>query len=442
MSLLRAAAGSVGSTLFGTLFVLATGVLTARALGPAGKGAYTLAILIPHITVNFCMLGLTTALSYFLAKDRNRAGTALGTSLAVVMVVAGASAVVLVAVARSAAWLPAEAGQLSITAWAVPLCAGYSLCRFAMIGLQKNWGLWLLNVADKAILLLALLTSAVVLGRTLEEFCTAYTAAMGIAFGVALMVTIPVVGGRLRFDRGYAAEALGFGMRSHLGWLAEFLNYRLDMLIVQALSGAASLGFYSAAVSAAESLWLVPNCVSVVLLPHIAGNQPARTFSTGPVCRLLFCLSVVAGAVMALLAWPLVVGLYGKAFEPAVAPLIVLLPGVAAFSIVRPLSADFAARGRPGVASTISGVSLFLTIVLDVTLIPRLGALGAALASTLSYTASACLVVILYVRSTGALVSSLLLPRTDDARMLAAAVKKLWRDVTPAGRGDVARGEI
>ena len=441
MSLFRAAAGSVGSTVVGSLFLFGTGVLTARMLGPAGKGAYALSVLVPHLAVNFCVLGLTKALSYFLARDRDRAGAALGTSLGLVLALSAVCSIGIVTVARGAAWVPPEARQLAITGWVVPACAGYSLCRFAMLGLQKHWGLWFLNVADKSMLFLALHTSGLFLGRSLENFCTAYTVAMGSAFVVALAVTIPVIGGRLRFEGGYAVAALGFGLRSHVGWLAEFLNYRLDMLIVQALSGAASLGYYSAAVSVAETLWLVPNCVAVVLLPHIARSQPTRAASTGPVCRLLLCLALIAGGAVAVVSWPLVVGFYGSAFGPAVVPLLVLLPGVAAFSVVRPLNADFEACGRPGVASAVSGVSLLLTVALDLTLIPRLGAVGAALASTVAYTVSACLMVFLYVRQTGVRVRTLLVPRLDDVRLLADSLRRLWAGANPPAGGAAIAGE-
>lgn len=432
MSLVRAALGNVGSTLASTALLLLTGILTARVLGPEGKGNYAFAMLVPHLAVNVSMLGLTTALVFFVARDRRQAGSALGTSLAVVLAVAGTCTGALLLLARSLNSGNSPTALLSVTAWAIPALAGYGLCRHALLGLERMSGVYVLNALDKAILL-ALLLAATLAGRgALANFCLLYSISAGVGFALALALTLPALGGRLRVSRSYAGSSLRYGLRSHLGWLAEILNYRLDMLIVQLLGGAVTLGFYSVAVSIAETLWLIPNCVSVVLLPHLVARGAKGSVSTPLVCRALLLMSLLGGVGLAVLGLPLVVGLYGQAFEPAFAPLALLLPGVALYSIVRPLGADFAARGKPGLASAAAGVSLLLTVVLDVSLIPAFGAEGAAAASTLAYAARAVLMVYLYTRLAGVPARAVLLPRLGDAGTIwSSLVRALRRPSSP-----------
>jgi O-antigen/teichoic acid export membrane protein len=52
--------------------------------------------------------------------------------------------------------------------------------------------------------------------------------------------------------------------------------------------------------------------------------------------------------------------------------------------------------GRPGLNSWAMAVGLVLTVVLDVLLIPRFGAMGAAIASAVAYVASTCALVAFY----------------------------------------------
>jgi O-antigen/teichoic acid export membrane protein len=61
-------------------------------------------------------------------------------------------------------------------------------------------------------------------------------------------------------------------------------------------------------------------------------------------------------------------------------------------------SAYLYGRGSPGLNSIVLGVGLVITVVLDLLLIPRFGALGAATASTAAYLCTDGLLVGLLLR--------------------------------------------
>src|SRR5713101_7310699 len=65
------------------LYVLAaaTGPLTARLLGPEGRGALAAIQLWPGAIAMFAMLGLPESIVYFSAREPNRAGQWLTTSV-------------------------------------------------------------------------------------------------------------------------------------------------------------------------------------------------------------------------------------------------------------------------------------------------------------------------------------------------------------------------
>jgi O-antigen/teichoic acid export membrane protein len=91
--------------------------------------------------------------------------------------------------------------------------------------------------------------------------------------------------------------------------------------------------------------------------------------------------------------------LLSKAFLGAYVPMLVLLPGVVLLGAGKILSADISGRGFPQYASIISGFSLVITITLDFLLIPRMGIIGAAVASSVSYAFIFALLIVFYYKT-------------------------------------------
>jgi O-antigen/teichoic acid export membrane protein len=100
---------------------------------------------------------------------------------------------------------------------------------------------------------------------------------------------------------------------------------------------------------------------------------------------LLCCLAAVPGSFLL----PL---LYGRAFADVTWLLLILLPGVYLVGLESVLVQHFNALGLPKAIPLYWLITLAINLVLVFTLVPRLGAQGAAIASTLSYALIFCLV--------------------------------------------------
>jgi O-antigen/teichoic acid export membrane protein len=109
----------------------------------------------------------------------------------------------------------------------------------------------------------------------------------------------------------------------------------------------------------------------------------------------------VAAIPVALLTSPVMRLLYGAEFGPAVAPARVLLAGMLLAGASGLASAYLYGRGSPGLNSIVLGIGLVITVVLDLLLIPRYGALGAATASTAAYLCTDGMLVGLLLRLSG-----------------------------------------
>jgi O-antigen/teichoic acid export membrane protein len=219
--------------------------------------------------------------------------------------------------------------------------------------------------------------------------------------------------------------ALAFALPCYAANTAQFLNYKLDVFVVGFFAGTTSVGRYTLAVSLAQLLWLMSNSVASVLLPKIAATTDVgeSVRHTTRVTRLSLWATAICGLALGLLGTQAIPFLYGEAFRPSIVALLWLLPGVIVFSIANVLAAYIAGIGKPHLNLWVSGISLIITIGLDLALIPKLNIAGAAIASTVSYSVSALMLIVFFIRETGAPLREVLLPTSEDVRLLLSVVR-------------------
>jgi O-antigen/teichoic acid export membrane protein len=189
-------------------------------------------------------------------------------------------------------------------------------------------------------------------------------------------------------DLALLGESLVFGIKSYVSNLMRQLSLRLDvfLLTVLAAGGIQATGVYSVATSVAELILFVPQSIRLSLFPMVAASSTVEANRlTSQASRHTLFLTTACGAIIAILAGRIIPFLYGDNFAAAVFPLLILLPGVVMLSQAHIFYGDLTGRGRPGTTAISALLSLMVTIVLDIILIPRYGIAGAALAATCAY---------------------------------------------------------
>jgi O-antigen/teichoic acid export membrane protein len=177
-----------------------------------------------------------------------------------------------------------------------------------------------------------------------------------------------------------------FGSRGQLGSLLSLLNLRFDFVVLAAIAGPATLGIYAVASKYAEVLRVVPIAANWVLYPRFARSEAAvATASSRRLIPRAVAVTAAIAVPLALAAGTVVPILFGLPFEGAVIPAQILLVGLAAEGAAGVITAFLYGRGRPGLNSLAAGTGLIVTVVLDLILIPPLGAVGAAIASSAAY---------------------------------------------------------
>jgi O-antigen/teichoic acid export membrane protein len=204
-----------------------------------------------------------------------------------------------------------------------------------------------------------------------------------------------------RPSRKLARNIASYGTRAELNSVVQLLNGRLDFVIVTALVGPSALGVYAIASRYAELLRLPSLAINYVLYPAYArlGGPTAVGQVRAAIRRVAWVPAAVAVpvAVAAPVVLPL---LYGPAFRGAVVPSWILLVGLAGGGVYGVLSAFMSGIGRPGLNSLAQGAGLVVTVALDLLLIPHLGIVGAATASTFAYLTTACVLAVCFRRTT------------------------------------------
>jgi O-antigen/teichoic acid export membrane protein len=224
-------------------------------------------------------------------------------------------------------------------------------------------------------------------------------------------------------------EVWSYSLPCYAGNLLQHLNYRLDVFLVTFFRDTAELGLYMTAVGVAQLLWLPSVAMQTVLFPRLTSltDDAHRIGNAAQVARVMLALSLGMGAMLALVAPWAVPLLYGERFAPSVLPLWLLLPGITAFCIPQVLCAYISAIGKPQINLWVAAVALVMTVIINLSLVPIIGMIGAAIASTASYTVTSLLTVLIFRRLTGCRLRDTLLLGRSDLRLISTRLAASWR---------------
>jgi O-antigen/teichoic acid export membrane protein len=392
--ILTRAGGIAGMRVIHALANAVAGIITARALGPDGKGALAILVLLPRFVTSLAGLGLSSALVY-----HRGVGKIGGRQLYAVAYLASG---ILGTVAVVVTYGLAAVGLLAAFLGQVPV----HLALLSSLGVPLLLLYGHLNQALLADQLFTPYTIAIGMQPVLYTLALGGTWVLGALHGpadalilwwvsVAAATLYSAVAGYRRYrqdsrqDWPGVAPLLHFGLRSYLPGIVQLVNLRLDSLLVNFFLSPAAVGLYTAAVGLAELLFMVPESASTVLQARSA-HRGDIGHSIQSVKLATLALMVLALG-MAVLGRPLVTIFYGAAFAPATEALLLLLPGVVFLGIQKALTGMVVGGGRPEMLIPATVVGLVMTIIGDITLIPVLGIAGAALASSLSYIASSAI---------------------------------------------------
>lgn len=394
-------------------------ILLARVLGPEGKGLVSFALFVGTLGGFLLTLGLDQAATYFAAARAFPVGRIASSSLAAAagLGLIGAAAL---GAARAVAgpWAVLPDAHLAAAAAALAAFPVAAAGRGVLFGTGRipaaNWNGILPALLVVPLLAIAATGGALTPGSALGLYAVVHLAAAAAAAALAGPAGPP--------SARYLRAAAPYGLAAYAAGAAAQAHYRLDVLLLGGLAGAADVGLYASAVALVEILWVLAHAASWILLPRVAADR-AEASGLAPAAARVVLAATALGALLLGAAAPAALGLlFGEAFVPAAFALRLLLPGIVAGAHGKIVAATLAGLGDPRPIARAAATALAANVVLNLLAIPRFGIEGAAAASSATYLLQAFLLAAALRRRAPQPGAGLLLPRADDARALRAVL--------------------
>jgi O-antigen/teichoic acid export membrane protein len=417
------------SNLVGAAGFFVAALLLARALGPSGRGTVAFITVTALVVERVVKIGLGQATSVLAAQRPEVRPMLLSNLLAfslAMSLVGGAL------VGGGLYLVEAEPAGIDRTDFAI-LGAGIVATSLVddnfLIGCGRLKEAAAIS-ASGGWLYAGALTAALVTGGGLTVASAALAWVGAHLVWATLLATVGVrTAGLSRPDPRLLAESVRFGSRAWLGSASQFLNARLDQILLGLLASDVALGLYAVAVNGAEILLFLPTAIATALLPAVARaeglSKVDRTLRTFRAAAILTLSTIAVAAALGWIAIPLA---FGSDFGDSVEPFMWLLPGALGYTALSIFSNSLLASHAPGLSSLGSAAALGVSVVLDLLLIPPYGASGAAAAASAAFLAGGAAGAVVYRRQSGYRWSELVPGGADVAFLRVVAERALRRD--------------
>ena len=407
---------------------LVLGMVLARLLVPAAFGVFAVGLTVQTILMTLADLGLSADL--IRSHDPARRGPTVATlslTSGVVLAIAMSLAAGPVASAMRA---PRAAGVLVVLSWSLVVSSA-GVVPYAKLTRDFQQGKLFACSALNFVTYTSVTIALVLLGLGPMALAVGSVAAQLMATALQFVLSRSRI--RFGFDRNVARTALGFGLplagANFLSW--ALLN--IDNVVIARLAGATSLGLYVLAFNISSwpmsGIGQAVRSVSLPAFSRTSLRNGERSLVTA--LGLTWSVALPVGVLLAALAHPLVILLYGHRWSPSA-------PALAALGIFGALRVAFDVIATYLMAKGAARPVLYVQVLWFIALIPPMvlatrwmGIAGAAWAhlavGALVILPAYCLALSRVGTRAGSIMSALWLPT-------AAAIPTWWTAQTVANQ--------
>ena len=362
---------------------LATGILTARLLGPTGRGEFAAAMLWFMLPSTLAIAGLQSGVVYQTRQDQAKAGSiAIAGLLAAIAIYVPIAATCLIVMPALMHGYNTEVIALARLATASSILnVAMLLARQSLLGTRS---MHFFNISSAA----SPITYLVFLVGVLPFHNLTATSAVLAQVAATAVVIVPTVWWAARdwvmrevWPMTVLKPLLRYGWRAAGIDLAGVFYSNVDRLVLVGLIAPAQFGLYAVATSFARLIYIVQAAVSSVTLADLA-HRPVDEVQAyiHRAFRLLFWL-LLAGCVAGwLLGGVLLQLIYGEGFAMAVPTYRIMLAESALSCISQVLIEGYLATGRPSYPAIVQGLYSVMLLAAMLLLAPTWGGVGAAVA--------------------------------------------------------------
>ena len=192
------------------------------------------------------------------------------------------------------------------------------------------------------------------------------------------------------FSSSMGKQLLNFGAAFLMGSFASYVIYYADTIIITLTRSLTEVGYYQAAASTSQMLWMFAVPMAAVLFPLVSQlhssqrkkdlTNTVKTFST-------VALFLVLPFAIIVFSFPSIVLnlFFGPSFLPAADALRILSVGAVFFSIFYIFQITLLGMGKPWLNTKIIIATSVISLIMNIITVPSMGIIGASLASTTTF---------------------------------------------------------
>jgi O-antigen/teichoic acid export membrane protein len=350
---------------------LVTGVLTARLLGPAGRGDFAIIQMYGTLAGAFCASGLSASIIYLSNNDRRKIPAILGGAAiagTLIGLVAMFSALLIIVIALSNKSIEVRTGAV-IYLFYIPLAICASLFWASLqAGLEiRAWNKT--RVLCTALWLIPIFVIWMFFEISAKRLAMAYLCFFATTVGYFVLIAVRRYGKELLlFKYDTAKQIAKYAMPTSFASIFNQSNLRLDLILISTIGSSAEMGFYVIALAYSSLQFAFLASVSQLSLPKISSISAyeERLEMSVRLSRMAILASVVVALIVSMLSSILIPLLFGENFKGAVS-VSIILSGAAAVAFASAVLSDclrgFGLPQRPLIAEAVSSIAIAILLL-------------------------------------------------------------------------------
>jgi O-antigen/teichoic acid export membrane protein len=379
---------------------MGTSIMIARRLGPELRGYYGLVLMAASLVAAFGHFGVGAAISYHTGKKSypprdvlsfvTMGSLALGTVLAAIFFLGYP--------VFPRVWAEIPRSVMLIGLLSVPFTFLSNFLQRFLLGLLRVKQSNLTRLLHSAIYFLCILIIVWLLGGGLLEVVVCYSVSIILSSILSLGIFTRDIRPFSRLKASMFGPFVKYGFQVYLVFVFNYLNHRFDIILIKHFLTASDVSFYQIPVNICEKMWQVPNAMASILFPTLLAMDRGSGGFTAKVSRINFAIMLVVGTVITALAGYFVPILYGQEYLPMLPAFYSVIWGIVISPVATFLGVYFASRKQisKNIVASLSGFAC--NIVLNLIMIPRMGIVGAGIATSISNTVWALILAWYFTR--------------------------------------------
>lgn len=224
----------------------------------------------------------------------------------------------------------------------------------------------------------------------------------------------------------FMLKIVSFGIVPMFTVLLSTLNYKIDIFIIKDLLNYKDIGIYTVGINFTDIIGIIPNVIQEVLFSR--STKETLKNETIKALRITFYINIIIILGFIIFGSSVITFLYGNDFSYSKKIATVAIVGMIPMTFFKLISSLLVIDGKKIFTFIILFISVILNIILNYSLIPKVGIIGASVASVISYTFSGISILIYFCKKNSIPISKTILITKNDFLNLKIILKRYQKN--------------